>query len=147
MKREARAGRMESRRTANAEKSESGNVTSPVAPSVLPAANSHIPASSWHRPPTKSAIPTTMLGVVTPSVCTLTRESIRVVDAKESKPLNKTRHQRKLWMASKDQSEALSITCRSIEAHRGAGLAILRRVVMPPWYNACWAALAPRVYG
>lgn len=56
---------------------------------MLPAANSHMPARSWQRPPTKRAMPTTMLGVVTWSVWTLTSERMSVVEAKEKRPLGK----------------------------------------------------------
>ena len=60
----------------------------PVAPKTLPRGNSHIPARSWTRPPAKMAIPTTTLGVVTPRACTLIRERMKVVDAKEKRPLH-----------------------------------------------------------
>jgi hypothetical protein len=60
---------------------------SPVAPNVLPTANSHIPASNWTRPPTKIAMPTTTLGVATPRAWTLMRERMKVVEAKEKRPL------------------------------------------------------------
>jgi len=60
---------------------------SPVAPKVLLQANSHIPARSWTRPPQKIAMPTTTLGVATPRAWTLMRERMKVVDAKEKRPL------------------------------------------------------------
>ena len=58
-----------------------------MAPKVLPHANSHMPAQSCAKPPTKRAMPTMTLGVSTWSVCTLMRERMSVVDAKEYRPL------------------------------------------------------------
>ena len=60
---------------------------SPVAPKVLPLGNSHIPARSWARPPQKMAIPTTTLGWVMPRVWRLYKDNMKVVEAKENKPL------------------------------------------------------------
>lgn len=46
-----------------------------------------MPASSWARPPQKIAIPTTTFGWVTSRVLRLYNDKIKVVEAKENKPL------------------------------------------------------------
>ena len=83
------------------------NQYSPVAPNALPVANSvdrtrqslargskgfsvdipHIPAANWARPPTKQAIPMTALGTEIPRAWTLYIERMKVVLAKEKRPL------------------------------------------------------------
>lgn len=67
--------------------SESFEHRSPVAPNTLPLGNSHIPARSCARPPQKMAIPTTTFGVVMFRVWRLYNDNMKVVDAKENKPL------------------------------------------------------------
>ena len=62
--------------------------SSPVAPKALPEGYSHMPASSWASPPQKMAIPTTTFGVVMPRVWRLYNDNIKVVEAKEYKPLS-----------------------------------------------------------
>lgn len=47
----------------------------------------HIPAANWARPPTKQAMPMTALGTTTPRAWTLNMERIKVVLAKEKRPL------------------------------------------------------------
>lgn len=62
--------------------------SSPAAPKVLPLGYSHMPASSWASPPQKMAIPTTTFGVVMSRVWRLYNDKIKVVEAKENRPLS-----------------------------------------------------------
>ena len=78
---------------------------SPVAPKVLPVANSHMPAKNWASPPQKMAIPTTTFGAVMPRVWRLYNDKIKVVEAKENKPLSWLLS----WTKTNDFSKILTV--------------------------------------